>query len=115
MTRNKGPVAADTPLAAARKRVLRAIDVLGSEAMTGSVIFRRMSDQGGARAAGVGADLGADRALPASDQSLLYPALHSLEADWKVQATWVANADGIRHRTYRRRRLLPRPSRAASR
>ncbi|MGA3058344.1 MAG: hypothetical protein ABSE70_09985 [Candidatus Limnocylindrales bacterium] len=46
--------------------------------------------------------------LNQGDQSLLYPALHSLEASWLVHATWQSDAKGIPHRTYRRRRLLPR-------
>ena len=39
---------------------------------------------------------------------LLYPALHSLEADWKLQAMWLSDANGVRRRIYRKRRLLPR-------
>ena len=109
MRRNKGPAAADTPLEAARKRVLQAVDVLGPEAMTGSVIFRRMSDRSAET------ETGAGRGIQPGDQSLLYPALHSLEADWEVQAAWVTDANGIHHRTYRKRRLLPRPGAAAPR
>jgi hypothetical protein len=84
--------AADAPLAAARKRVLRAIDNPGQEALTGPAILR----------------LEAEPRTPA-DESLLYPALHGLEADWKIEAGWVTDVRGVRHRTYRRRRL-PSPT-----
>ena len=82
---------ADAPLAAARKRVLRAISNPEQEALTGPAILR----------------LETEPRTPA-DERLLYPALHGLEADWKVQAAWVTDADGIRHRTYRTRRPLRR-------
>jgi hypothetical protein len=39
------------------------------------------------------------------DQSLLFPALHGLEADGRLQAAWRSDANGVPHRTYRRRRL----------
>jgi hypothetical protein len=84
--------AADAPLAAARKRVLRAIGGPGQEALTGPAILR----------------LEAESPTP-PDESLLYPALHGLEADWQIQADWVTDARGIRHRAYRRRGLLARP------
>jgi DNA-binding PadR family transcriptional regulator len=51
------------------------------------------------------------RRLPApsadSDQSLLFPALHSLEADGRLTAEWRLGTDGRPRRTYRRRRLIP--------
>jgi hypothetical protein len=101
MSRSDRPNAGNgaTPLARERNRVLEA---LGCEAMPGSVVFLRMLG----RANGAGA-LDASQAHP-GDQSLLYPALHSLEAGWKIQATWQSDAGGTKHRTYRRRRLLPR-------
>jgi hypothetical protein len=89
-----------TPLADERKRLLEA---LGCEVMPGSVVFLRMRG----RSNGAGA-LDASQAH-SGDQSLLYPALHSLEARWKIQATWQSDAGGTKHRTYPKRRLLPRP------
>jgi hypothetical protein len=56
----------------------------------------------------VRADAAAAGPAKPGDQSLLYPALHSLEAGWTIQATWQSDAGGANHRTYRRRRLLPR-------
>lgn len=102
MSRADGPNAGKgaIPLARERNRVL---EVLGRETLTGSVVFRRMRE----RSNGAGA-LDASKAHP-GDQCLLYPALHSLEADWKIQATWQSDAGGTKHRTYRKRRLLPRP------
>lgn len=88
------------PLADERKRVLEALD---SEALSGPVVFLRMRGRSnGAAAATVSA-------VQPGDQSLLYPALHSLEAGWKLQAAWQSDASGTKHRTYRKRRLLPRP------
>lgn len=93
-----------TPMAVERKRVLEALD---GQTLSGPAIFRRMLERsttaGDAAADGVGMQLG--------DQSLLYPALHSLEAGWKLQAMWQSDAGGTEHRTYRKRRLLPRPPR----
>jgi hypothetical protein len=88
------------PLADERKRVLEALD---GEALSGPVVFRRIRErsawpEGEAR-----------HGMEPGDQSLLYPALHSLEAGWKIQATWQSDAGGTKHRTYRKRRLLPRP------
>ncbi|HEX7590610.1 MAG TPA: hypothetical protein VF375_01560 [Candidatus Limnocylindrales bacterium] len=40
-------------------------------------------------------------------QSLLFPALHSLEEDGCLKAEWRSGADGLLHRTYRKRRLVP--------
>lgn len=82
-----------------RRQVINALD---GEVMTGPAIFRRIrerSEEGSAASVG---------AVQPNDQSLFYPALHSLEADWKLQATWQSDASGANHRTYRRRRLLPR-------
>jgi hypothetical protein len=50
---------------------------------------------------------GADRAISPDDQALLYPALHSLEADWDLEAAWLPDANGVPRRTYTKRRLLP--------
>lgn len=83
--------AGDAPLAAARKRVLRAMCTRAEEALTGPAILKLEADPRAQR-----------------DESLLYPALHGLEADWKVQAGWVTDARGIRHRTYRTRRIAAR-------
>jgi hypothetical protein len=102
MSRADGPNAGKgaIPLARERNRVLEA---LGRETLTGSVVFRRMRE----RSNGAGA-VNAGHAQP-GDESLLYPALHSLEAGWKLQATWQSDAGGTKHRAYRKRRLLPRP------
>jgi DNA-binding PadR family transcriptional regulator len=47
-------------------------------------------------------------AAPAAeaDQSLLFPALHSLEADGRLTAEWRLGTDGRQHRTYRKRHLV---------
>jgi len=45
--------------------------------------------------------------VQAGDQAFLYPALHSLEADRRLQATWLPDAGGGSRRAYRRRRPLP--------
>lgn len=86
-------------LADERERVLEALD---GEALTVPAILRRMHERS------TGAEAGAGHGAEPRDQSLLYPALHSLEADWKLQAGWLSDANGMRRRTYRRRRLLPR-------
>jgi DNA-binding PadR family transcriptional regulator len=103
MNRIDGPDEGATPLASERRRVLEALD---GEVLTGPAILRRMRERPiGAEA---GAEVGAaDRVAP-GDESLLYPAMHSLEADWKLKAMWLPDGDGGRHRTYRKRRLLPR-------
>jgi hypothetical protein len=100
MSRSEGRGEGAKPLADERKRVLEALDGV---TLSGPVVFRRMRG----RSNGAGA-LDAGPAQP-GDQSLLYPALHSLEAGWKIQATWQSDAGGTKHRTYRKRRLLPRP------
>jgi hypothetical protein len=87
-----------------RKRVLAAVEDLDGGPPTGPVIFRRMQERATGSDSGERPEAGPNQ----GDQSLLYPVLHSLEADWRVQATWQSDAKGIRHRTYRRRRLLPR-------
>ena len=88
------------PLAHERKRVFEALD---GEALSGPVVFRRIRE----RSAWPEGEAG--HGMKPGDQSLLYPALHSLEAGWKLQATWQSDASGTKHRTYRKRRLLPRP------
>jgi hypothetical protein len=95
--------AAVPPLADARERVLVAVDELDGGAATGPAILRRMHER--LTDTEHGERLGADP--NSGDQSLLYPALHSLEADWRIQARWLPDANGIRYRTYRKRRLLP--------
>ena len=85
-------------LARERERVLEALD---GEALSVPAILRRMAERS------TGGEAGALHGAEASDQSLLYPALHSLEADWKLQARWLSDANGVR-RVYRKRRLLPR-------
>jgi DNA-binding PadR family transcriptional regulator len=79
-------------LAAERRRVLKALD---GGALTGPAVMRRISENTGVAAA-------------PGDESLLYPALHSLEAEWRLTATWHSDAHGSPRRTYRRRRLLGR-------
>ncbi|MGD0248747.1 MAG: hypothetical protein ABSB75_06805 [Candidatus Limnocylindrales bacterium] len=85
-------------LAAERERVLYALD---GDAMTSSAIARRMRD----RPTETGTET-ASRAA-AGDQRLLFPALHGLEADWRLQAEWLPDSNGVPHRAYRKRRLLP--------
>jgi hypothetical protein len=91
-------------LADERQRVLAAVEDLDGGPPTGPVIFRRMQERATDTEAGERPEAGPNQ----GDQSLLYPALHSLEASWLVHATWQSDGKGIRHRTYRRRRLLPR-------
>jgi DNA-binding PadR family transcriptional regulator len=76
-----------TSLVAERHQILAA---LAGDALTSSAVARRLP-------------------APAAetDQSLLFPALHSLEADGCLKAEWRSGPDGLLHRTYRRRRLLP--------
>jgi DNA-binding PadR family transcriptional regulator len=78
-----------------RRRVLEIITELDGEPLTGPSILRRVRERSTA------------------DESLLYPALHSLEADWVIRAEWQTDADGVGHRTYRKRRLLPPMTRRA--
>jgi len=47
------------------------------------------------------------RLAHSGDQAYLYPALYSLEAGWRLRAAWRPGPDGVRHRTYRRRSLIP--------
>lgn len=68
-------------------------EILGDDALSGPAILRRMTV----------------RPTEPGDQRLLYPALHSLEAGFKIRAEWRSDADGARHRVYRKRRLLPKP------
>ena len=71
------------PLAAERYRVLEA---LGDDSLTSSAVARRLG------------------AVPAErNQSLLFPALHGLEADGRLTANWQPGTDGLPHRTYRKR------------
>ena len=81
---------ADAPLAAALKRALETVDAAAPEPLTGPAILK----------------LEGEPPAPV-DERLLYPALHALEADWKIRAEWATDAQGVRHRTYRMRPLLP--------
>jgi hypothetical protein len=103
MNRSDGSGAV-SPLADERQWVLDAVEDLDGVALTGPVIFRRMRERLTDADPGARLEAGPNP----GDQSLLYPALHSLEADGRVQAAWVLDANGFRHRTYRKRRLLPR-------
>jgi hypothetical protein len=87
------------PLAETRKRVLKA---LGRDSLSGPGISSRLYETPGETGEA------ADASRP-HDESLLYPALHSLEASWTLQAIWVSDASATRRRTYRRRRFLPIP------
>ncbi len=87
-----------------RTRLLAVVEDLDGANATGPVIFRRMQERATGSDSGERPQAGPNQ----GDQTLLYPALHSLEASWLVHATWQSDAKGIRHRTYRRRRLLPR-------
>jgi hypothetical protein len=102
MNRSDGSGAVPS-LANERKRVLAAVKDFDGGFLTGPVIFRRMHERSTDAEPGARLEAGPNP----GDQSLLYPALHSLEADGRVQATWVSDANGLRHRTYRKRRLLP--------
>jgi hypothetical protein len=103
MNRSDGSGAVSS-LADERQWVLDAVEDLDGVVLTGPVIFRRMHERSTDAEAGARPEAGPNP----GDQSLLYPALHSLEADWRVQARWLPDANGIWHRTYRKRRLLPR-------
>jgi predicted DNA-binding ArsR family transcriptional regulator len=75
------------PLAAERRRVMEA---LADGSLTSSAVARRLG------------------AAPAKrGQPLLFPALHSLEADGRLTADWQTGSDGLPRRTYRKRHLLP--------
>ena len=99
MNRSDGSGAARS-LAAERKRLLAVVEDLDGANATGPVIFRRMREC----ATGAEPQGGPEAGPNPGDQSLLYPALHSLEADGRAEATWQSDAKGIRHRIYRRRR-----------
>jgi DNA-binding PadR family transcriptional regulator len=101
VTRTDGPGIGATQLARERKRVIEALEALDGQDPTGQAILRRLRERSTDAEVNTG-----DGSRPA-DQSLLYPALHSLEADWLVQAKWLPDANGRQHRTYRKRRLLP--------
>ena len=103
MSRIDGPGKDATPLASERRRVL---DALGGEVLTGPAVLRRM--RGRPIGAEAGAEAGAADRVDPGDESLLYPAIYSLEADWKLKAICLPDGNGRRHRTYRKRRLLPR-------
>ena len=89
MIRNDRPRSRTASLADERRRVLEA---LGGDALTGPAIFGRID---------------AGRLAHSGDQAHLYPALYSLEAGWRLRAAWRPGPDGVRHRTYRRRSLIP--------
>jgi len=110
-------------LARERQRLLEALE---EGPASGPALFRRFhgvstattSRAGQAAPAGPGTDgQSRDRAgrrPEPGDQALLYPALHSLESSWTVEASWFRGDDGLPHRTYRRRRILPRPASSAA-
>lgn len=107
MSRTDDPARRVEALAGERKRVL---DALRGEDLTGPAILRRMSEPSTAAEAGAAGGTepgGAAGGSESRDQSLLYPALHSLEADWRLKAAWLPDAGGVRRRTYRKRRLVP--------
>lgn len=68
-------------LAEQRRRILAAV---GTEPLSGPAVLR----------------------LSAADERLLYPALHRLEAEWKLRATWQPDEVGRPRRVYRRRTPL---------
>ena len=103
MSRTDNPGKRVTALVGERQRVLEA---LGGEALTGPAILLRMGEPPTAADAGAAGGAEPGGAEPA-DASLLYPALHSLEADWRLEAAWLPEAGGVRRRTYRKRRLAP--------
>ena len=102
MNRSDGSGAVSS-LAGERQRVLDAVEDLEGVVPTGPVVFRRMYE----RSTVAEPDARTEAGPIPGDQSLLYPALHSLEADGRVKAIWMSDANGLRHRTYRKRRLLP--------
>jgi DNA-binding PadR family transcriptional regulator len=95
MNGTKGPNGGATALAVERRRVLDALRAGRGEALTGPAINLRIGGSSTTH-------------LTTADEHLLYPALHSLEADWRLEAMWLADAGGRRRRVYRRRRLLAR-------
>ncbi len=99
MNRNDGARRGVANPAFVRRQVINA---LGDDVMTGPAIFRRIRERSEEVSTASG-----DGVQP-NDQSLLYPVLHSLEAGWKLHATWQSDASGASRRTYRQRRLLPR-------
>ena len=101
MSRTDGAGEKSARLACERERLLEALDC---ETLSVPAILRRLDERS------TGAEVGAEYGAGPSDQSLLYPALHSLEANWRVQARWLSDTNGRRHRIYRKRRLLPRES-----
>jgi hypothetical protein len=108
MSRTDEPGKPVKALAGERRRVL---EVLRGEALTGPAILRRMSEpptaaEGDSAGGAQSGDSEPGGAEPA-DASLLYPALHSLEADWRLEAAWLPEAGGVRRRTYRKRRFGP--------
>ena len=108
MSRTDDPGKRVTALVGERQRVLEA---LGGEALTGPAILLRMGEpptaaEGDSAGGAQSGDSEPGGAEPA-DASLLYPALHSLEADWRLEAAWLPKAGGVRRRTYRKRRLAP--------
>jgi hypothetical protein len=72
MSRTHGAGERSARLACERERILEALD---GEALSVPAILRRMNERS------TGAEVGAEHGVEPSDQSLLYPALHSLEAD----------------------------------
>lgn len=104
MSRIDGPNPGKTPLADERRQVLEALD---GDVLTGPAIAHRMDERSTEMEAAAGAAGGTDGSTSPGDQALLYPALYGLEATWQVQAMWLPDAQGVRHRTYRKRRLLP--------
>ena len=89
MTRNDRPRSGTASLADERRRILDALD---GGALTGAAIIGRVA---------------AGRPARPGVQAYLYPALYSLEAGGLLRATWQPGPDGVRHRTYRKRSLIP--------
>jgi hypothetical protein len=105
MSRIDGPNPVKAPLADERRQVLEALD---GDVLTGPAIAHRMDERPTETEAAPAATGGAHGSTSPGDQALLYPALYGLEANWQLQAGWLPDAQGGRHRTYRKRRLLPR-------
>jgi hypothetical protein len=105
MSRIDGPNPVKAPLADERRQVLEALD---GDVLTGPAIAHRMDERSTETEAATAATGGAHGSTSPGDQALLYPALYGLEANWQLQAGWLPDAQGGRHRTYRKRRLLPR-------
>lgn len=68
----------------------RVMGALGKDVLSGPAIFRRMSGS---------------NTRKTGDQSLLYPALHSLTSSWRLRAYWQTDDTGIPHRVYGRARF----------